>query len=196
MTTKSTLRLFLAMEFSEDNKLLMVEILKKLKQQFSNKNIRWINQNQLHLTLHFLGDVSQEKIPLLKQHLSNETKNHPTFELQCNKLIFIPVHHPHVISLSIQLNNALADLFKDLKQEIQALNIQLEDRPYLPHITLGRIKEKLSDWQLSSDNLPFFQKVNEVVLFQSELTEAGSVYTALARMQLHSTAESGNCFLI
>ncbi len=167
------MRLFIAFGLSSD----LHADLKKVQQSLERTNARLTMTRSFHQTLKFLGNVSPEKLELLKERLLPIIFS--PFRVSLGELgVFPNLNEPKVIWIDLnpkkeimdvqaKIDNALADLFP---KEID----------FVPHITLARARSigpKFSD-QLKEITLPD-KKVMEIQSFSvysSLLTSAGPIY--------------------
>src|SRR5688572_3821332 len=108
----------------------------------SNK-ITWIPEEKIHLTLQFLGHISSDQLPVFRKELKNAVKNFPPVHLEAIAVGAFPsLKKPRVIWVG--LKGQTAEL-KVLQQSIVDMSAKIgvipDDRPYSPHLTLGRVKE-------------------------------------------------------
>jgi len=80
-------------------------------------------------------------------------------------------------------NTQLAKLAYELGEQLADLGFEKENRKFVPHITLGRVKKKIN----IEEPLPITKSIfdiNEIGLIKSELRPSGSVYTPLKLFKL------------
>jgi 2'-5' RNA ligase len=99
----------------------------------------------------------------------------------------LPPRKPHILGLAIHLNQALANLVRVINQAHSSVGIDLEKRPFLAHITLGRFNESTQHEDFILNAVKSIEdKAHQVVLYKSEPTETGSVYTPLETFEMKS----------
>jgi RNA 2',3'-cyclic 3'-phosphodiesterase len=162
-----------------------------LKKQLANENINWVDYNNLHLTLKFLGNISTEDVQTLKKELK-KVNTGPPFHFQIEGVhLFKDIHTPRVIYSEIKTGNELYNLAEEVNNCLLKLHIYPEGKKFLPHLTLGRIKflNKKENLELVLHDFRkvYFQKVEctEFILFESKLNPTGPVYNPLAVFKLH-----------
>lgn len=186
------LRTFIALDMDKRTRLALEEIITHLKNQPLADQISWISQDKLHMTLHFLGDMPEKKIIELQQVLTDALCDIKPFILIFDQILhFPPNKHPHVIALSFLLTDELTELFAVLEKTIQENVESVTKRPFLPHLTLGRLRNQirmnLSDPQLMKLVAEKFSRpmlINEIIFYQSQQTSTGYIYTPLKRYKL------------
>ncbi|WP_319379418.1 RNA 2',3'-cyclic phosphodiesterase [uncultured Methanocorpusculum sp.] len=139
--------------------------------------------DQMHITLKFLGEVPEKKIPKISEALE-KVKSVP-FQLQAAK---VSTFGKRVIKAEVTDQGCCADIAKQIDVFLLPLGFPKEARPFSPHITLARIKEYAPDLQEKTDALCDAEfgtcMIEEILLKQSTLTPRGSIYTTLARVKL------------
>jgi 2'-5' RNA ligase len=173
------LRLFFAVNFSDETKEKFYEISSRLKK--FNEPVKYEPIKKLHLTLLFLGNVDEVLIQNLNQGSEEISKKFFTTELYFEKLgVFKNYSLPRVIWIGTKENPELRLLSEQLKSLAHGLNIQTDEKEFSPHITLGRVKGKLSsefvEFLKSFSFDPFTAKVNSFELMESKLEPSGSKY--------------------
>lgn len=183
-------RLFFAIELTVPMRKASREIIKCLAKQSNGHRHQWTKPKKLHVTLRFLGNVIEEKIPECLQAAAASIGDINPFEIALGPLTVLPIRHPKLIALSIPLSLELAHLFYQLETSMTALGYPAENRPFFPHITLGRAKGFLSAESYTSllERCPAppdkKQRVDYITLFRSEMLPEGSIYTPLKRLRL------------
>jgi 2'-5' RNA ligase len=179
-------RLFFALELDACFRKGILNLIHELQAQDFSKDIHWTLPEKLHVTLHFLGNIEANKKDLFLPEVEKILNHAPTFALKPLKLITLSKRHPRLIAISLELSKPLANLYNDIKEPLLHSGIVLENRPYLPHITLGRTKDSKPllprDLESIDIHLPEL-KVEGVSLFKSTLGN-GSVYEILRQFPL------------
>ena len=133
------IRLFVALIFKER---LLNEIIDFRESIYPNDNkTKWEGKDKLHLTLKFLGNVSEEKIPEINQKLEDILKKHNRIEIKFSKFGIIKKYStPKILWIGIQQTKYLINLFNDLNDGLSDIGFEKEERRFRPHITLVRLK--------------------------------------------------------
>lgn len=142
---------------------------------------RWVPENQLHLTLRFIGEVGPREFGAIKAALSKLT--FPRFSLQLRGMgHFPPGRHPRVLWVGMEANEILNQLYGAVELSLTDAGIPPEDRPFSPHLTLARLKDTppgrvlAFEEKYQSISYPPFE-VCEAILFSSVLGKEGAVHT-------------------
>jgi len=152
--------------------------------------LKWVRPEHSHLTLVFIGEVADERVPGVVHTVGREVAGKP-FEITLESFgVFPPRGAPRVLWIGVGAGTApLADLQREIAQRIAALGVPLEDRPFHPHLTLARWRvSRPSDRDRALKASPRGVIARAIVggatLYQSRLSSSGPSYTALARAAL------------
>lgn len=149
----------------------------------------WSPVENLHVTIKFIGELAEARLPELKQVLGSLPAAAPEIELQ--GLGWFPnPHHPRVLWAGVRADPALRDLAAAANQALVPLGIAAETKPYAPHLTLARIKTdegliplRQAIAQLDSVEFGRFRP-DSFHLYLSKPGPRGSVYSKLASFPL------------
>ncbi|MGI5843795.1 MAG: RNA 2',3'-cyclic phosphodiesterase [Candidatus Xenobium sp.] len=154
--------------------------------------VRWVRPENLHLTLKFLGEVPQERLPQLREALDRVARQHPPMKFVLDGLGAFPnFKRPAVLWVGISSGQeALRRLARHLERELGALGFPPERRDFVGHVTLGRVtRPGLQSFpeqafrDLASGPLGT-GRVADFCLFRSQLRPTGPVYSVLHRFPL------------
>lgn len=131
----------------------------------------WLNNQDRHITLRFIGDVEPVLLPSL-HNIIDECANREAFAIQLNQPTLFPgIHHARVLALQVTKNILLNQLVDDVSMQLSKLAIEPEDRQYRGHVTLARLKkirhgEKLARLNAASvdylvDSLALYQTLKQ-----------------------------------
>jgi RNA 2',3'-cyclic 3'-phosphodiesterase len=192
----SVLRAFIAIEMSAEIRRGLDRVASELKQRLKDVPVRWVPVENIHLTLKFLGDVSVSNIEMLKKILAGEATRHNSFEISVGELGAFPSpRRPRVIWVKVEAPSALANLQTGVENETARLGYSREERPFSPHLTLGRVARNAgpADIRRIGDALESYKvgflgatPVTLVKLYRSELGPGGAVYSCLFNAPLGS----------
>ena len=176
-------RLFIGAPLSLETK----DIIKSWISQLPTAQIRWTSPENYHLTIEFLGMIEAEKIETINQTLQKIIPSFKVFAVKLDKWIFFPnATHPKIISVYVSLTEELGKLRAQIHQALAAANFILEDRPYLPHITIGRCRDiKLDAAAIKNPETSQSFFINQVVLYESVQINSQSTYLVKSNFDLH-----------
>lgn len=185
----SVIRAFIAIKLSPEIHQRLKDLNLLLKERLQGTPIRWVSPNNIHLTLKFLGDVSTANLETLTKLLQAEAYQHPSFEISVGDLGAFPsARRSHVIWVGVQATAELNNLQQGIEQELARLGYKTEDRPFSPHLTLGRVSRNAGtqdfariEATLTVTKVGFMgaMLVQTVHLFKSDLQPSGPIYTEL-----------------
>jgi RNA 2',3'-cyclic 3'-phosphodiesterase len=160
----------------------------ELRREITGHDIRWATLEQIHLTLRFLGDVEARRLEELKQWLAAIAHDEQSFRLEARGLgVFPNARRPTVAWIGL---GGELERLSNLQQHVERATAgfgKIEDRPFQPHLTIGRIDENARAGVLLGEKVAENQSrqlgswpVTEMDLMRSELLPAGPRYTRLA----------------
>lgn len=182
-------RIFIAADIKAGEDL--VKAFTSFKTLLSGENIKWTDITNSHLTLAFLGDTEEKKIEPLSMMLKEKCAGSGEFSFLLKGAgVFRNLHDPRVIWIGIDEADNLKKLFNLIAGGLREMNFAVEERPFRPHLTLGRIKH-LKNIEILSALLEKYryiliQKVDvkEIVLYESILLPKGPKYKPLGHFKL------------
>jgi 2'-5' RNA ligase len=184
------MRTFIAIDLDPALKEKVGLLVQKLSR--GNPNVKWITPEAMHLTLKFLGETSESQVEEVKAVLGTVAGRHHPFELGLKGTGTFPAgsRHPRVLWAGFEEREELQALQADLEQELAGKGFSQEDRPFHPHLTLGRVKfhrdiqktlQELEAWQ----DFEFgYMGAKTLTFFESTLTLEGARYTVLGEYPL------------
>ncbi len=196
--TPSTTRAFIALELPDQVKDLISAHIKRLK-GLVPREVKWVDPRIAHLTLAFLGNVSDNRLPVLSRIVDYVGGACPPFSIKAGPLGAFPnERRPRVIWLGLEGNiRCLSAMHRRLQGELESGGFPIEKRPFMPHVTLGRARGKgviaIEEGALNlpgSSGLEF--PVRELALMSSVLTPRGPIHTPLHRAHLSSEGFQGS----
>jgi len=182
-------RIFIALKVEPSDKLL--SIISSLKKELRKDSIKWTNPANIHVTLAFLGDTEENMINNVKLMLKEKCEGTGKFELVLKGAgLFRNLSDPRIIWTGLVPSEKLLKLNEVVMNGLKGVNIKMEERPYNPHLTLGRIKH-VNNKEVLKSLIEQFQNseiqivpVAEIVLYESILLQTGPVYKPIASFNL------------
>lgn len=177
-------RIFVAINLPENVK----DKLQEYQRKWADLPVRWTKSNSLHLTLVFIGYISDEEMGEICRITREVAQRHKPFNIEFEKIILGPPDKPprmiwvegkpleELARLKNELENALT------RSQNSGFN-RAETRPFRPHITLARIRQ--FEWQALAEKPQIEEKISIIVpvesveVMESRLLRDGAEYIAL-----------------
>jgi RNA 2',3'-cyclic 3'-phosphodiesterase len=177
-------RLFVALDVPEETRDALAAVIQKFEN--SCRSARWVRAANLHITLKFIGEVAEAKLPEIKTSL-NQVHPRDPIEIAFRSFGFFPnEHHPRVFWVGMESVPSLAELAAEIDANLQPSGVPHEEKAFRPHLTLARFSTpkgvtKLQE-MISGPAPQEFGKTTarEFYLYQSILKQTGAEYTRLA----------------
>lgn len=194
----ATRRLFLALPLQPEALAALSSLLERLQAaaRFTPARVNWVQPRNLHLTLHFLGSVPEEKVEPLRLALREVARRAPPFELRLHGLGYFPsIRQPKVLWVGVPSPpRELGKLVASLGQAVQATGLELQHQDFHAHVTLGRFPALKGTGAFASTVAGQAKysttrsQADRVVLFESVLAPEGPTYVPLAEAALEGGA--------
>lgn len=181
------LRCFLAIGVPEPMKKSIGDIIDYIGK--SGADVKWVSLENIHITLKFLGDTEETLVDAVKASLGKKTATCSPFYIKISDVGCFPSERrPRVVWMGIEDHGLLRGLFKDVEDELVKLGYPPENRPFSPHLTLGRVRsqKRISEMlkrlgEFSEFSCEAFE-VRGITLMKSELKPGGAQYYSLAEI--------------
>ena len=184
------IRSFLAIELPKP-------ILKKIEEvqgdlRSTHADVRWVSPEKIHLTLKFFGNIEESRIDSIFKSIEEPVRNILPFTIRVQGMGAFPqLKNPRVIWVGlVNGSEILTSLQIQIETQLEKVGFQPEDRPFHPHLTLGRMKSSRGKEELAGRMEKHKEdefgdlRVERVVLFKSELRPSGPIYTPLGDVKL------------
>ena len=184
MPDRETIRTFVALELPEKLKESIVQLQRHL--ECSGADVKWVRTSGFHLTMKFLGSVPQANVPDIIDALEPITGHHHRMRITVRGVGAFPNQRkPRVVWVGMKGSESLNPLQADIEKAMDRIGFEPEARPFIPHLTLGRVKslkghrelvnalKEQADWSTEEFEL------TRLHLMKSELHSRGAVYTSL-----------------
>jgi len=189
------IRTFIAIELPRPIKAGLTELQDRLRAQAPPRAVRWVRPEGIHLTLKFLGRTPEGQIEDIVRALSSACAPFPPFACTVEGLGCFPnLHRPRVIWVGVQEpTGALSGLQRAIEEACAGLGFRRERRPFHPHLTLGRLQDRVSreERAVVSELIRRTEAASlgtmiarGVSLIRSDLRPGGAVYTTLREVEL------------
>ena len=187
------MRLFTGIDLREDVQERLERLLTHLR---PCAHLKWSPMYNLHVTLKFIGEWPEDKLPQLEAALRSISRREP-IAADVKGLGWFPnPHHPRVFWVGVQGGDALTALVKDIDAALGPIGIPAEDRPFHAHLTLARIKE-LAPLQALRNAIAQLESVDygsllvdRFYVYRSQPGSAGSIYTKLSEYPLQASLQA------
>lgn len=191
------MRLFIAVDLPKSLKELLF-LLCEQKKVIEGVNI--VSKENLHITLKFLGEVSELMIPDISNKLREIANDFDPFVLKITHTgVFPNLNFPKVVWIGMEKELTIIKLANTIDEKLESLGFKREEKEFKSHITLARVKEprngryffdlvnrRFRELSISHKDFKTSLKfeVKEFVLMKSTLTPKGSIYDVLQRFPL------------
>jgi 2'-5' RNA ligase len=189
------LRTFIAVDVGKPLRDRLVALQEKLGQSVAA--VKWVEVENLHVTLLFLGEVDERELPPLCRAVSVVCGRHDRFDLSLATVGCFPnPRRPRVVWAGVGAGGPeLVALHDSLEPPLLELRCyRREERQFTPHVTLGRVKSDGSADALAAALTKQAKwrggevEVREVLVMSSQLTPLGPEYTVLSRSKLRKAS--------
>lgn len=183
-------RCFIALNLPVEIKTEFKRIQDILKEKNKSTRITWVKPDVAHLNLHFLGDLDDNKINQLKNNLKLLEGKFGFISLALTGVGAFPnLKDPRILFLGVkhQGENNLIKLYQEIGKMLNSQNLRVENRPFIAHLTLGRIKDTSFKQQINligeeMKDIEF--KINFFDLMESVLKPDGPEYKIIQSYSL------------
>ncbi len=182
-------RSFIAVESNDQVRNSLSQVQSRLEQ--TGADLKTVKPENVHMTLRFLGDVSESRLDLIKDVVSEAMTVSP-FEASVEGMgVFPKPSFIRVIWAGVGKGTEELEILREnVDQKLSEIDFPPEDKDFTPHFTISRVKsgkakDKLNSVIDDNSNKKWGTiKVDEVELKKSELTPEGPIYTTLETFHL------------
>ena len=186
----TTLRAFIAVDLSPEIRTGIEALVARLRRMPGQECMRFVSASGIHLTLKFLGDIPADLGDRLQEALERAAAARPAFSARVRGAGCFPDHgRPRVIWVGLEEpRGELTALQRGIDAECVALGLLAEDRPFSPHLTLGRVRREAGVEAASFVRSVLEREqavdlgemtVDSVHLYRSDLRPSGAEYRRL-----------------
>jgi len=188
------IRSFIAIKLSEEAKKGLTRLRKELERD-EHRFVKWVDPGGIHLTLKFLGNIPSKRITEITGAIEEAAQGISPFHLEISGLGAFPsLRQARVLWVGIGGEvDKLSRLQQNIDSALAALGFANEERSFVPHLTLARIRQgasppdRRSFGELVGSAVfedKYHIKVEAISLMRSQLTPAGAIYTCLSAVGL------------
>jgi 2'-5' RNA ligase len=152
--------------------------------------VAWVPAQNLHVTVKFLGMVEAPSVEGIAGRLGRELAARPSFELEARGMGAFPGPlSARVLWVGVKPSPALAALQQDVERWLEETGFPREQRPFHPHVTVGRVKEPggepIAPLLAARESAVYGAgRISEIVIYESRTSRSGSEYAALHRIPI------------
>jgi 2'-5' RNA ligase len=183
----SVWRIFCAVELPDEVRARLQEHIVRLRKEVPDAAASWSRVENIHLTLKFFGNVEVDRIAKISAAATRTTEQFSQFKIEVGKTgVFPRPSRAQVLWIGVNdPSGNLSALQKTFETECAAAGFEKEDSAYRPHLTIARLRKpesarRLAETHLNMNFEPIAVKLNDLIIFRSELSSKGSRYTALS----------------
>lgn len=182
------MRLFIAIDLSRELRAELAALQRELRPV--EEQLKLVNPENLHLTVQFLGDCEQQKVPEITKAMDSVSAECQEFSIELSGTGCFPnPRRPKVLWVGLQdQQDRLQQCADACRRELENLGFGLEERDFSAHLTVARLAER-ADAQTIVELFnrfkpqPLKQQVRYLALYQSVLRQQGALYTCLYRAE-------------
>ena len=191
MSSDNTIRTFLAIEIPKEILEQFERLQYRLGQSMTGV-IRWAKPGSTHLTLKFFGNITERDIRTIEDTLKAKAPAFTPIPIAVGTMgVFPSLSRPRVLWVGITTGlKELTATQAEVESALEKVGFEREQRPYRPHLTLGRMKtdRRIEGLDKAIESHKDFAAgsftAREMILFRSDLKPTGPVYTELAKFKL------------
>jgi 2'-5' RNA ligase len=156
-----------------------------------NWDVKWVSPANLHITLKFLGEIPEDDLQGIREILLSIVPHHESFAFKLKGVgIFPDKRRPRIVWIDLLESEKLIKLQEKVDNTLVTIGFKREDRPFSPHLTIGRIRSSAGKESLLRAVETLKDKdfgnigVNKVSLMKSDLKPGGAQYMTIAEFSL------------
>ena len=149
----------------------------------TSTDFRLVGQEEIHLTLKFLGDVAEDDLDTVKRALQPIRERHDPFVVSISAFGAFPSDRKaRILWAGVEEGSEhLRTVAEDVEDLLDPAGFERETRPYVPHLTLGRARTRRPELDASETSPPALRfTVSAVDLVKSTPGNNGVNYSILA----------------
>jgi len=188
------IRAFIAIELPEALKAEIARLQEQLKAK-SRTPARWVNPENIHLTLKFLGDIDSDTVDDILLAMGEAARGISSFHFSVKGLgVFPNPQRPRIIWVGLTGSlDKLTNLQQNIDNALDRLGLPREKRPFSPHLTIARIQDRATPAERQTvgqliEGTEFSSRTDfnaaTVYLIKSQLTREGPIYSQLGSVSL------------
>ena len=184
------MRAFVAIVIDSEIKASLIDLVRRLRNR--GEGVGWVRPEAVHLTLKFLGEVSDDQARAAGRGLEEIASRHEIFPLSVKGTgVFPPgASRPRILWAGIDPSPSLMGFQEDVESTLEKAGFPREAKAFHPHLTLGRVKKPvglgriLELFKEHRDSEFGVMTADTVTLFESRLHPSGAQYAVLREVRL------------
>ena len=187
------MRVFIAIDIDDKIRKAIADLQKQIASKVDVKkgDLKWVEPNNIHLTLKFLGEISDEQLEEVKEIVNTVAQAHQKFNLEIESVgSFRRQKRKSRLGGAGKGTDALLALQKDLDDLLAQAGYPKEEREFSAHLTLCRVNHPMAGIKMGEAIAQFSHlklgsiAADAIYVYQSQLTPAGPNYTLLGDFKL------------
>ena len=184
------IRSFVAIELPEEAKKGLASLRRELERD-EQRFVKWVDAGGIHLTLKFLGNIPSKRVTETTEAMKKAAQGLSPFFLEISGLGAFPsLKQVRVVWVGVggELDK-LSTLQQNIDSALAALGFAREERSFVPHLTVARVREGASTSERgrfgelvgsATFEGKYHVEVEAIKLMRSQLTPAGAIHTCLS----------------
>ncbi|MFC2066804.1 RNA 2',3'-cyclic phosphodiesterase [Chloroflexota bacterium] len=189
------IRSFIAIELPDELKTVLAKLETQLKSG-GQSPVKWIDPNSIHMTLKFLGNIGMNRVDDITRAIMEAARGMSPFHLEVKGLgVFPNLKRVQIVWVGVSGEiDRLSQLQQRIESNLSPLGFPPEPRPFTPHLTLARLRDRASPEERQSfgqliANTRFEAvygfNVDSISLMKSQLTREGAIYSRISSIRLN-----------
>jgi 2'-5' RNA ligase len=187
------MRVFIAIDLDEQIRKALGNLQAELRDKVDirKSDAKWVNPENIHLTLKFLGEIKDEQVVKVCDITKDVASRHKSFELDVGSVGYFGGKSARVLWVGAgQDCDNLIQLQQDLEGQLEPAGWPKETRKFAAHLTLCRIRNSKAGFKLAQlareygDFTLGTMSADSITVYQSQLTPEGPIYTTLGNYEL------------
>ena len=178
---------FIAIEIDNFPKIKQLE--REIKK--TNSKIKSVELKNIHITLKFLGDTSEDQIGNIENIMKNVIKDIEPFDIILKGVgVFPNRKYIKIIWIGILQGKPIIEIASRIDKQLTNIGFKREKKVFSPHLTIARVRSLINKNEIlhiidKYEKIEFGKlKVNSIKLKKSELTAKGPIYTDIKEIKL------------
>jgi len=191
---RDTMRVFLAVFPPPEVQAAAAAAIEALRASTGGAGVSWVRQANLHFTLRFLGELGEDGARRAGEAAREAAAGQPPFALALEGLGAFP-SAARARALWIGASEgaeSLRALARALDAALKTRGFGPADKPFTPHLTIGRVRERGADWAAVLARIPSVRAsftVERILVVKSTLSPGGSLYKTLEELPMGGSSD-------